>query len=147
MSKVTSYFHIVFCTKGREMTIPLQYKEDLYRYIWKVLKDSSTHLIRIGGIQNHVHILVNVSPTISLSKLMQDVKSLSSGWMAADSRFMNFKGWASGYYACSLSPERVDDVHRYIINQESHHLCRNFADELSELCRFANLELDEREMI
>ncbi|MDE5785203.1 MAG: transposase, partial [Duncaniella sp.] len=111
------------------------------------LKDSSTHLMRIGGIQNHVHMLVNVSPTISLAKLMQDVKSLSSGWMAADPRFMNFKGWARGYYACSLSPERVDDVRRYIMNQEYHHLGRNFADELSELCRFADLELDEREMI
>ncbi|MDE6485867.1 MAG: IS200/IS605 family transposase [Duncaniella sp.] len=147
MSKVALYYHIVFCTKGRELSIPLQYKEDLYRYIWKVLKDASTNLIRIGGIQNHIHMLINISPTVSLSKLMQSVKSLSSGWMSTDLRYKNFKGWARGYFACSVSPDRVDDVRRYIINQEMHHLGHNFSDELNELYRHAGIEPDDRDMI
>ena len=76
MSKVTAYYHIVFCTKRREMTIPLAYKEDLYRFIWKEIKDLKCDLIRIGGIQNHVHILLNLHPTVALATLMQNIKCL-----------------------------------------------------------------------
>ena len=82
MSKVAAYYHIVFCTKRQEMTIPLQYKEDVYRFIWKVISDSKCTLIRIGGIQNHVHILLNLHPTVALANLIQSIKSLSSGWIA-----------------------------------------------------------------
>lgn len=57
MSKIAAYYHIVFCTKSREMTIPLEYAEDVYRFIWRIITDSKRKLIRIGGIQNHIHIL------------------------------------------------------------------------------------------
>ena len=146
MSKVASYYHIVFCTKNREMTIPLQYKEDLYRFIWKIITDNSCKLMRIGGIQNHIHILLDLHPTVALAKLVQEIKASSSGWMSHDGRFPNFYGWANGYYAYTISPDVRHDVIEYIKNQESHHLDRPFDEELDRLYLDAGFTPDERDM-
>ena len=70
MSKVVAYYHIVFCTKRREMTIPLQYKEDVYRFIWKIVSENKSKLIRIGGIQNHIHIFLDLHPTVALANIV-----------------------------------------------------------------------------
>lgn len=146
MSKVTAYYHIVFCTKSREATIPLAYKEDLYRFIWRQIKDLKCDLLRIGGIQNHVHMLINLHPTESLSHLMQTIKAKSSFWMKADARFVNFRGWAADYYACTISPDVKGVVCEYIKNQETHHLGRPVNDELAGMYGYAGLIYDERDL-
>ena len=146
MSKVTAYYHIVFCTKRREMTIPLQYKEDLFRYIWKIISTANCKLLRIGGIQNHVHILLGLHPKVALSTLMQSIKSLSSGWMVADERFKTFDRWAEGYFACSVSPKDKVGVIEYIKCQEMHHLVCDLDEEVKELYKAADIEYDERDM-
>ena len=89
MSKVTAYYHN---------------KEDVYRFIWKEIQKLNCKLLRIGGIQNHVHMLINLHPSVALARLMQNVKGRSSTWMGDDLRFKNFKGWAADYYACTISP-------------------------------------------
>ena len=146
MSKVAAYYHIVFCTKRREMTIPSQYKEDVYRFIWRIISDAKCRLIRIGGIQNHVHVLVDLHPTMTLSGLVQSIKSLSSGWMRNDSRFRNFEGWAAGYYACSISPGDRLRIIEYIKSQELHHQSHHIDDEVRLLYRDADIDYDERDM-
>ena len=146
MSKVAAYYHIVFCTKRQEMTIPLQYKEDVYRFIWKVISDSKCTLIRIGGIQNHVHILLNLHPTVALANLIQSIKSISSGWIAQDGRFKLFDGWASGYFATTVSSDVRQNVIDYIKSQKTHHLRHPFDDEMKRLYMHANMDFDERDM-
>ena len=147
MSKVAAYYHIVFCTKRREMTIPLEYKEYIYRFIWKIISDSKCTLIRIGGIQNHIHILLDLHPNVALSNLIQSIKSVSSGWIAKDHRFTHFEGWASGYFACSVSYDERPRVIEYIKNQETHHLNHNIDDEMKRLYMAANIQYDERDML
>ena len=147
MSKVAAYYHIVFCTKNREMTLPLQHIEDLYRFIWKIISDSKCTLIRIGGIQNHVHILHDLNPVVSLSKLLQNIKANSSGWLMHDVRFPCFAGWATGYYASTISPEQRHTVIEYIRNQREHHLRRPFSEEMDYLYREAGFEPDSRDMV
>lgn len=71
MSKVKALYHIVFCTKRREMTIPLEHIDELYRFIWYEIKDQNCRLIRIGGIQNHLHLLIDLHPSMALSNLMR----------------------------------------------------------------------------
>lgn len=92
MSKVLAYYHIVFCTKERRMTLPLDQCEHLYRFIWKELTDNNCRLIRIGGIQNHIHMLIELHPSVALSRLMQDIKSHLGGWLKKDGRFPDFTG-------------------------------------------------------
>ena len=83
MSKVTALYHIVFCTRCRRMSIPLEYKEDLYRFIWKECTDEfNSKLLRIGGIQNHVHLLVNLHPSVSLQISLRISRLIQAGgWL------------------------------------------------------------------
>ena len=143
MSKVKALYHIVFCTKGRQMTLPLVHIEDLYRYIWKEITLLKCRLIRIGGIQNHVHMLVELHPSVALSKLMQNVKSYSSGWMRSDGRFPLFIGWANEYYASTISSDRQNDIVEYIKGQREHHNYTSFDKELKSLCSMIDAGCDD----
>ena len=135
MSKVTALYHIVFVTKNREMTISQPNEEKLYRFIWSVIKSSGSSLLRIGGIPNHIHILLNLNPTIALSTLVRDIKSRSSRWMKLSGDFPQFTSWASEYYASTISFEEKTAVIEYIKSQKKHHLGNSLDDEFGELMR------------
>ena len=142
MSYVSSLHHIVFCTKERRLNIPLGRRDDLYRFINRQIEDLGCKLIVIGGIQNHVHLLVDLHPSVPLSKLVQNIKSRSSGWMRSEATLWNFVGWAAEYYACSVSPKLKDIIINYIRNQEEHHLGVSLDDELRNLYKSAGLTYD-----
>lgn len=146
MSKVLAYYHIVFCTKRREMTIPTDLKDDLYRFIRSVINDLNCTLIRIGGISNHVHLLVDLHPSVSLAELVKNIKGKSSGWMNRDSRFPAFCGWARDYFASTVSSDMKQRVIAYINGQEEHHKGANLDDEFRKLHSYAGLEYDVRDM-
>ncbi len=146
MSKVAAYYHIVFCTKAREMTIPEARKEDMYRFIWKEIVDLKCRLLRIGGIANHVHILIDLHPSVALADLMKKVKGKSSTWMGCTPGFISFKGWASEYFASTVSPETRFNVIEYIKNQEQHHYGVGFEDEIKGMYRIADLPYHELDL-
>ncbi|MBD5213857.1 MAG: IS200/IS605 family transposase [Bacteroidales bacterium] len=146
MSNVTALYHIVFCTKAREMVLPPDHLEDLYRFIWRKIEDTGCKLLRIGGIQNHVHLLVDLHQTVSLAKLVQDIKGHSSGWMKSDIRFRYFTGWAKEYFASTVSPEHKYAVIEYIKNQKTHHNQVAFDEELTELYHRADQQLTSYDM-
>ena len=146
MSKVNALYHIVFCTKHRELTIPEALKNDLYRFIWSIIKDTNCKLLRIGGIPNHIHMLVSLHPSIALSDLMRLIKTNTSNWMNNNPQFMHFQGWASEYFATTVSPESKDKVINYIMNQEEHHLHKPFDQELDEVFEAALLTLHPNDL-
>ncbi len=146
MSKVCALYHIVFCTKKRKMTINFDHREDLYRFIWKEVESTHSRLIRVGGIENHVHMLVDLHPTVTLSSLMQKVKSMSSIWMSQSGYFPLFEGWAGEYYASTVSPEHKNAVVEYIKSQPLHHQNRGFTDEVIELPGRAGVVYNEQNM-
>ncbi len=146
MSKTTSLYHIVFSTKYRQKTIPQSVERDVYTFIWSCIKEKDSHLLRIGGMEDHIHLLVNLSPRIALADFVRHVKAKSSGWMRLDERLPDFKGWSEGYYASSISPDVKMAVIEYINGQKVHHRASCLNDELQSLCRSANLEYDPRDM-
>lgn len=146
MSKITAYFHIVFGTKKRKRTIPKEHREDLYRFIWSVISGLDCELVRIGGVSDHIHMLVNLNSSISLSELVRRIKAGSSGWMSSDSRFSLFEGWAAGYFASSVSPEHKEAVINYIRNQEEHHRFHTIEEELKSFCDWMGISFDERDL-
>ena len=121
MSSTLSLHHIVFNTYRRENTISAENEEALYRYIWNILKGNNCTLIRIGGIENHIHLLVDIHPSISLANLIAEIKRKTSYWMKRSGLFPHFKGWAKEYFAFSKSQEQKDVVINYIKNQKQHH--------------------------
>ena len=132
MSKTCSYFHIVFGTKFRGKTIPADRKERLYKYIISIVKNKRSSLIKINGIENHIHILLNLHPTVALADMVRDIKSNSSKMIQATFLLPLFEGWAKEYFACSVSPSHVGAVKDYIENQESHHITKEYDKEIED---------------
>ena len=103
-------------------------------------------LLRIGGIGNHVHILLELHPTVALSPLIQSIKAKSSGWLRTDQRFPNFTGWASGYFATTISNDVKDQVISYIKSQPEHHLTNSLDEEFKSLYSWAGMVYDARDL-
>lgn len=129
------------------MTLDPKHIEDLYRIIWNEIDKTRSKLIRIGGVQDHIHLLVDLHPTVALATLMRFVKSHSSIWLANDERFPYFEGWASEYFASTISPEDQDSMIEYINDQARHHLTTPFSDELVKMYEQAYMILDDRDLM
>ncbi len=130
MSKTNCLFHIVICTKNRKATIPEDHKRELYAYIFGIIKAKNCKLFRMNGVANHVHMLIELHPTVALSTLVRDIKRSSSIWLSNNQNFPDFDGWAHEYFAFSKSFEDKQMVYNYILNQEQHHNLVSFDDEV-----------------
>lgn len=135
MSKTKSLHHIVFATKRREMTISEPHKRELYAYIYGIINNNKCYLLKMNGIGNHIHMLVDVSPTIALAELVKSIKQSSSRWLKQNSAFPMFDSWGKGYYAVSIGVDGIDGCARYIIGQEAHHGVRDFMSEMEDMAR------------
>lgn len=133
MSKVLSLHHFVFSTKHRQMVLPEEHKKELHKYIWGIVKQRKCYLHRVNGVGNHIHMLIDVHPSVSLAALVKDLKISSHNWLRANPNFPYFDRWSEGYYASSLSLNELPTCKDYIINQEEHHLRKPFDEELKEL--------------
>ena len=133
MSTVNALYHIVINTYRRQMTIPANASEEMYRYIWGIIKNHNCVLYRIGGIENHIHMLVHLHPDVSLSSLMRDIKQSSSKWAKKQPLFSGFAGWGKEYAAFSCSYSSKEVIVNYIKNQRTHHNRTTFENEFKEM--------------
>lgn len=140
MSYVLSLYHIVICTKYRAMTIDSTNKEHLYKYIWGIVNKNKCKLIQINGIENHIHLLVEVHPLIAISDLVRDIKRASSTYAQKSELFPKFVGWSAEYAAFSSSYSMKEKIINYILNQEVHHGKESFASEYKRLATLNGLE-------
>ena len=137
-------FHVVFSTKNRERMLPDGHRELLYRYIWGIHKNLNCHLYRIGGIDDHVHILTAISTTLSLASYVKEVKTGSSCWLKEQAEFRRFEGWQDGYGAFTVSFPGKDSIIEYIKSQAEHHRTESLLDEYRRLLRENGVPYDER---
>ncbi len=137
-------FHIVFATKNREKTIVYEQKQQLYAYIWGVLKNNNCHLYRMNGVEDHIHILTHIHPSVSVSNLVKNIKVASSMWIKEQSLLPNFTSWQEGYGAFSCSYKDKDRLIDYIKNQEQHHKKFSFEDEYKALLEEYGIKFDEK---
>ena len=131
------YIHIVFAVKGRQGLIPKQHKEALHQYITRIITNNRQTVIRINSMPDHIHILVGMTPDISLSALVRDIKANSSKFINQKQWVVGRFEWQAGFAAFSYSHSQLDSVVRYIKNQEAHHSHQTFREEyLAFLKRF-----------
>ena len=145
MSKTRILVHIVFTTKNRAKTIPMESKRRLYAYIYGVIEKKGCTTLRINGMSDHVHILVNLNPCVAVSNLVKDIKVSTSQWLKEENDFKGFNGWNEGYYAASIGSEGAKACIEYIMMQECHHGVKDFIQEVQELACEYMLEWDERD--
>ena len=148
MSYTQLYYHIVFGSKSSEPVITKKYKEDLYAYIWGIIKNEGCTLLRIGGIENHIHLLTSNPPTISVSDFVRIVKCNSSKWLQEEpenrKKFPFFHGWAEGYCALSYSHRDRMMILNYIKNQEEHHKRESWRDEFIRLLKEYDIQFEDK---
>lgn len=137
-------YHIVFATKNRKPTIEKSQKKRLFAYIFQLLMNKKCHLYRINGVEDHIHILTHIHPTISISALVKDIKVSISIFLKKELIFKNFDGWQEGYGAFSEAIKSKDRLINYIKNQEKHHEKKSFFDEYKALLEEHEIVFDEK---
>ena len=138
--------HIVFSTKHRYPFLSPDCTERLYPYLGGLVRNRKCTLLRVGGIADHVHLLVRVARDIAISDLVSAVKSNSSGWIhEAFPELISFS-WQQGYAAFAVSLSGVDEVAAYIEKQEEHHRVKTFQDEYRQFLEKHGIEFDEQYM-
>ena len=140
------YIHLVFSTKNRT---PWLRDEDLrtqlYAYLATILRDNvDSPALIINGMEDHLHALIRLTRRFAVMKVVQEAKTETSKWLKRQLPGGGDFAWQAGYGAFSVSASLVQDVKKYIQNQQQHHERKSFQDELRELCRRHGLELDER---
>ena len=136
------YLHVVFSTKLRKPYLQNRdLQAELHAYLAGACRNLDSPSLQIGGIEYHVHVLCQLSKTISISELVRELKRESSKWLKPT--IATFQ-WQQGYGAFSVSPSHVDGLKDYIRNQQEHHTTETFQDELRRLLRKYGVEFDER---
>lgn len=138
------YIHIVFAVKGRQNLIQKIWEDELHKYICGIANSKEQKVYAIGGVGDHIHLLVSIKPDISISDLVRDIKANSSRWINERRFVMNKFQWQEGYGAFSYSKSQLDSVIAYINNQEQHHKTKSFKEEYIELLQKYNVEHDEK---
>ena len=137
-------YQTVFCTKYRKPTISETHCTDLYRYIWGIVKNKNCILFQINGVEDHLHLLTDLHPTIALADFVKDIKVGSSLWMKESGFFPEFEGWSEGYGAFTYSIRERDKIINYIKKQKEHHKKEPFPDEYKALLDEHGVTYDEK---
>lgn len=138
------FIQVVFAVRERDASIAANWKEELFKYITGIVRNKGQKPIAIGGVEDHIHILIALDPDIALSDLVRDIKAASSKWINARRLVRGRFYWQEGFGAFSYSRSQLDNVARYVLDQEQHHKVRSFRQEYQGLLRKFEVEFDAR---
>jgi REP element-mobilizing transposase RayT len=134
--------HIVYSTKDRTPNLRREIRAELFPYTGGILRHIECPLLQIGGIEDHVHMLIRLPRTMTLAQVVEKTKTSTSKWLKT--KGLPDFAWQAGYGAFSIGANDIDRTVRYIQSQEEHHRKMSFQDELRALMAEAGLEMDER---
>jgi putative transposase len=138
------HLQFVFVVKYRAGVIDPSWKDELYKYITGIIQNNGHKLICINGMPDHVHVLVGMRPTQSVSDLLKDIKTNSSKWINEKRLTKQKFEWQEGYGAFAYSKSHVKNVIAYIENQEEHHKKKTFKEEYINLLNSLEIDYDEQ---
>jgi REP element-mobilizing transposase RayT len=142
LSKVI--LHVVFSTKNREPWIEKSVRPRIHAYLATICRDLGANVLCVGGVAEHIHIIMTLPRVLSQADLIEKIKKSSSKWIKAlDPKYRGFF-WQRGYSAFSVSPSQLTAAVEYVQTQEDHHRVRTFQDEYRELLHKHGVEFDER---
>ncbi len=138
------YYHIVFGTKFREPVIREDREESLYKYLWGIVSKNQCRLYQVNSMPDHIHLLTDLHPSVSLSDFIKDIKVSSSIWLKASGDFPQFKGWQDGYGAFTCADKDREMITGYIKKQKEHHRRESFYEEYKRLPGEQRIDFDEK---
>ena len=138
------YIHLVFSTKHRQPFLRDKgLRQNLHSFLGGTSKTLDCPPLLVGGVEDHVHMLARFGRTISQAEWVKELKRVSNMWVKEQKGPANFE-WQGGYAAFSVSQSNLEQVRRYIANQETHHQKVSFQDELRALFTKHEIDWDER---
>lgn len=136
--------HVVFSTKYRSHSLRREFRERLYEYMGGIARRLKGHLIEIGGVEDHVHLLIAIPPTLALSDAIRDIKAGASKWLNELPENTSPFEWQKGYAAFTVSYSQIESVRRYLQSQEEHHHRQTFEEEYVAFLRRHEIEFDPK---
>jgi REP element-mobilizing transposase RayT len=138
------YIHLIFSTKERfPYLTDEQIQRDLHAYLGEISKRLDCPPIRVGGVEDHVHLLARFGHTITQAEWIKELKRVSNGWLKTEAGLRHFQ-WQAGYADFSVSASQLETVKRYIENQKDHHRRLSYQDEVRKFLKKYSMEWDER---
>jgi len=138
-------YQLVFGSKYRTSFLTSENKDELFKYIFGVLREKKCHPFIVGGYANHIHCISSLHETVCLSDLIKDIKVSSHLWMDSQGDlFRNFPGWQVGYGAFTYHKEATSNLINYVKTQEAHHRKKSFEEETEDLLREHGIEYDPK---
>ena len=137
------HYHLVFSTQNREAIIAPEWRARLHDYLGGTVRGLGSYPEGVGGVADHVHLLVGLKATHCLSDVMRELKKASSTWVHEEVGLRSF-AWQEGYAAFTVSATSREAVRSYIANQEEHHRVKSFREELVEMLNKAGIEYDPK---
>jgi len=140
-------YQLVFSTYKRERTLTKENRNELFQYIYGILKNKNCQLYYLNGVEDHIHIVTHIHPSIALANLVKDIKLATSSFITDKKLFANFNGWQNGYGAFTYSINEKERIIKYVKNQEEHHKIKSFKEEYIELLKENGVEFEEKYLI
>ncbi|NGX58040.1 MAG: hypothetical protein K940chlam3_00941 [Chlamydiae bacterium] len=138
------FFHLIWSTKNRSPWINKQFQSNLFPYLGGIIRTHKGKLIEIGGMPDHIHMLIELSSLDKFSSVIRDIKASSSRWVHKKyPDLINF-AWQEGYGSFSVSYSALEHVRSYIKNQEKHHSHMSFDEEYTRFLKLHQINYDER---
>ena len=137
------HYHLVFSTKDRAPIIESAWRDRLHEYLGGTVNGLGGYCQGVGGVKDHVHLLVGLKATHCLADFMRELKKASSVWVHEEIENRRFV-WQEGYGAFTVSPTARAGVKQYIANQEEHHRLKSFREELEEFLKQAGVPYEDR---
>jgi REP element-mobilizing transposase RayT len=138
------HYHAVFSTKNRERWISPEIEERVWAYLGGIARQNQITPLLIGGVDDHIHMLFRIPPTMTVSEALKRIKGGSSGWIKEQFPGLRNFGWQDGYAAFSVSKSQIGEVEDYIRNQREHHRVKTFQQEYREFLDKHEIDYDER---
>jgi REP element-mobilizing transposase RayT len=143
-SLAKNLIHLIYSTKNRTPCLDQEVRPRLFGYQAGILKEWDSPALLIGGTADHIHALFCLSKNHALAKVIEEVKKGSSKWLKTQGNHFRAFHWQAGYGAFSVSQSNVEQVKRYIQDQEEHHRSQSFQEEFLEFLKRYRINFDER---
>jgi REP element-mobilizing transposase RayT len=137
-------YQIVIGTKFREKVLTKNNREELFKFINGILQNKKCVLYQVNGVEDHIHIVTHIHPSVALASLVKDIKLACSLYIKENNLFPHFRGWQDGYGAFTYSMKEKDRLIAYVKNQEEHHRQKSFMQEYKKLLIKHNIHFEEK---